>query len=217
MRRTALLVPIGSFALAVLLSVVSAPASRQLLRAADAPTGTTPPPTPPCAKWELTKITGEAKNWALRVPLLESTLTNTERALGQEMTHTLVKAEVRGHLRGNKGWIFQELPGTYQVVIDSKSVVRNPGVHKVNLHVQSVAQHKIKDQIRAQFKNSQVDLLLAPIAPADVIVTSIDLIDQELEFQTTGFVYCIKSRIMGEFIPRPVKFNVVGGIGTGTR
>ena len=46
MLRTNLLIPIGSFVVAILLSLLSAPASRQvLLRAADAPTGgTTPTP-----------------------------------------------------------------------------------------------------------------------------------------------------------------------------
>lgn len=216
MRVNTWIVPIGSFLLAVLLSVASLPSS-QPVRAAEEATGGG---TPPCSVWEMKKISVKVKKWQIRVTELRSEMRNNEPVAGSEATHTTVKAEIRAHNRLDPTTRYDELPGSYIVVIEGENRSRPKGTFQVPLHVQSVQQHEIKDQILTQFSASRFDLDLlgnpVPVPPGDVVIDSFTLIDQELTVEASGYVFCEKSRIFGVFIPRSVTFAVAGGSGSGT-
>jgi hypothetical protein len=217
MKLSNALVPLGSFALAILLSIVAGPAAARLtLRAADDATGE----PPPCATWTLTKHVGSAHKWHLKVDKLDSTLTNAEPVFAEEGTFVTLTATVTSKDAAGAPRPPETIPYTLQVGEVAKNWA--VGTRAWNLAPQSVQLPDLKKQVKQQWKDSvgATDLLGNPVPGApppgstfvDVSITG----PQQLKFTTIGSVFCKLSKKVGVYTPRPLDYDVEGhGIGGG--
>jgi hypothetical protein len=218
MKLSNALVPLGSFALAILLSIVAGPAAARLtLRAADDATGE----PPPCATWTLTKHRGTAKKWKLTVEELPSTLDAAEPVLCEESTLVNLTATV---IWKNAAGVVQPpsvLPYRLLVGTKPKNFPAGNG-QKWNVAPMSEQLNKFKDQVEDQWNDSvdAHDLLGNPVPgvpPAGSKLVSVSITGpQLLNFETVGWVFCKVSKKYGLFTPRPLHYDVdIDGTGGG--
>jgi hypothetical protein len=218
MRLSKALVPIVTFLLAVVLSVFTAPLSRLTLRAAGGPTI---PFENPCGSFVITKHTGKADRWHLKVEQLFSTVENlNSEARAEEMTVANISATVTG--QDPQGHALPPTTKTYRVLVGSHDKKWQIGIREWTLSPQSTQLPDIQKQIRLEWLQTvaAVDLFGNPVPgspPEGSTVKSVQVIaPQTILFETAGFLTC-RHFGFGTFVGRPLTYTVDGnGTGGGT-